>query len=173
MVLPSGVITALGNDDAATGRRGPLVVPAGVIRAPSLITQAAGRLPRCGPAGPGPPGPPSTAGTTKAAAPSAATLPTVARVRRRRRRTRPARRAAAATGPIGGSAATADASSSRRAISSIRCRLLPQRASVRPRGPSDFRPAQLRPELVQCARTLALDVARSAAQHLGGLINAQ
>jgi hypothetical protein len=139
MVLPSGVITACGKDEAATGRRGPLMVPTGVIRPPSLSTHAAGRLPGGGPAGSGLPKPPYKAGATMNATLSAATLPAVARVSRRRRRMRSARRPAVATGPIGGSAATAEARSSRRAISSIRCRLFLKVARVRLRERSEFR----------------------------------
>jgi len=97
--LPSGVITACGKDEVATGRRGPLIVPTGVIRPPSLSTHAAGRLPGGGQAGPGLPKPPCEAGATMTATLSAATLRTVARVGRRRRRMRPAGRPGVATGP--------------------------------------------------------------------------
>src|SRR5215470_4274589 len=138
---------------------------------PWISAHAAGRPP--GRAGPGLPGPPSTAGTTMTAAPTAATLPAAARVIRRRRRRRPARRLAVATGPTGGSAAKAAARSLRTAVSSILCRLRVTRGTARRRDPGfRFGRGQSRPQLVECARALALDVPRRAAEHLGGLIDA-
>src|SRR5215470_2720464 len=139
---------------------------------PWISAHAAGRPP--GRAGPGLPGPPSKAGATMTAAPSAATLPAAARVSRRRRRRRPACRLAIATGPIGGSAATAAARSLRTAVSSILCRLRITRGTAR-RGDPGFRFGRrhVSPQLVQCPRALALDVPWRAAEHLGGLIDAQ